>query len=290
MLLIRKENTTLNPRYYRTGQFARRAAVTMRTLRYYDRVGLLCPRERTEAGYRLYTDEDLVRLQQILGLKFLGFSLEEIRACLAAGPRRLAEVLAQQKAMLADRRRQLDGILRAIEETERLLDAGRCDWDAIARVIQVTQMDQKSDWVKKYFTDEQIRKMQELSESAYSPEARQQFAAPYGQGDEWTEADQLQAQQQWAHVAAEARRVAAAGADPAGPEAQAVAKLKCDLLGAFTKGNPEVEAGLQRFWQQFHALPKEEQPFDASPYDAGEAGNALLEQAMAIYGQQNAGE
>lgn len=281
--------TTLNRRFYRTGQFARRASVTLRTLRYYDRVGLLSPRERTEAGYRLYTDEDLIRLQQILGLKFLGFSLEEVRACLQAGPQRLSEVLVRQKAMLADRRRQLDAILRAIEETERLLDAGRCDWDALARVIEVTQMEQKSEWVKQYFTDDQLRKMQELSESSYSPEARQKFAAPIGQSGEWTEADQQRAQKQWAWVAAEARRLAEAGADPAGAEAQAVAKVKCDLLSAFTKGDPEVAAGLQRFWQQFHALPNEEQPFDASPYDAGEAGSAFLEEAMVIYRQQHSG-
>ena len=66
-------------RFYHTGQFARKVAVSVRTLRYYDRVGLLRPAQHTEAGYRLYTDADLVRLQQILALKFLGFSLEEIK-------------------------------------------------------------------------------------------------------------------------------------------------------------------------------------------------------------------
>jgi DNA-binding transcriptional MerR regulator len=259
--------------------------VTLRTLRYYDRVGLLCPRQHTESGYRLYTDEDLIRLQQILALKFLGFSLQEVQACLQAGPRRLPEVLAQQKAMLGEKRRQLDAILRAVEETEQLLHAGRCDWDAIAGVIRVIQMEQKNEWVKKYFTEDQLRKMEELSQSSYSAEARQTLA----QGGEWTEADQQRAQEQWAHVASEARRLAAAGADPAGPEAQAVAKLKCELLAAFTQGKPEVEAGLQRFWEQFRALPKEEQPFDASAYEAGDAGGALLEQAMVIYRQRTAG-
>src|SRR5262245_52382320 len=93
-------------------------------------------RQHTQAGYRLYTDEDLVRLEQILGLKFLGFSLQEVQACLQAGPQALSEVLAQQKAMLGEKRRQLDVVLRAVEETEELLRAGRCDWDAIAGVIR----------------------------------------------------------------------------------------------------------------------------------------------------------
>jgi DNA-binding transcriptional MerR regulator len=61
-------------------------SVSIRTLRYYDKVGLLSPSQYTEAGYRLYTDADLLRLQQILALKFLGFSLEEIKHCLQIGP------------------------------------------------------------------------------------------------------------------------------------------------------------------------------------------------------------
>lgn len=256
--------------------------MSQRTLRYYDRVGLLRPRQHTESGYRLYTDEDLIRLQQILALKFLGFSLQEIGACLKAGPHGLRAVLAQQKAMLGEKRRQLEAILRAVEETERLLHAGRCDWVAIAGVIRIIQMEQKNEWVKKHFTAEQLQKMEELGQNAYSAEAREKLAG--GQGA-WTEADQERASEQWAYLATESRRLAAAGADPAGTEAQALAKLKCEMLDAFTQGDPEIASGVQRFWEQFRALPKEEQPFDASPYDAGDEGSALLEQAMAIYRQ-----
>ena len=54
----------------------------MRTLHHYDSIGLLVPRIRTDAGYRLYTDADLLRLQQILIGRELGLSLEEIRQSL----------------------------------------------------------------------------------------------------------------------------------------------------------------------------------------------------------------
>jgi len=253
--------------------------VSLRTLRYYDRVGLLSPAQHTEAGYRLYTEADLFRLQQILALKFLGFSLAEIRACLRGDPQRLPEVLAQQKAMLREKRSHLEAILRAIEETEALLQAGECGWEAIARVIQVIQMEQKKEWVKKHFTDEEQQKMEELSKSAYTEEARRKLE----QRGEWTEADQQRASEQWSYLATEARRLAAAGADPAGPEAQALAKLKCDLLAAFTQRDPEIETGLKRFWERFNALPKEEKPFDPAPYDPGTEGGALLDQAMALY-------
>jgi MerR family transcriptional regulator, thiopeptide resistance regulator len=253
--------------------------VTLRTLRYYDRVGLLSPSQHTESGYRLYAEEDLLTLQRILALKFLGLSLEEIRVCLRKGPRQLEAILAQQRAMMQEKRSQLDAIIKAIGETEMLLRAGQCDWESIARVIQVIQVEQQTDWVKKYFTDEQIQKMEELRQAAYSSEATQKL----GQRGEWTEEDQKRASQQWEYVAAEAKRLAEAGADPAGDEAQALAKFKADLLSAFTQNDPEIEAGLQTFWENFQAMPAEERPFDNAPYDPGDAGTELLDKAMTIY-------
>ena len=65
--------------YYSSGEFAKKAHVTLRTIRYYDKQNILVPSARTESGARLYTDEDLAKLQQILLLKYLGFSLEDIR-------------------------------------------------------------------------------------------------------------------------------------------------------------------------------------------------------------------
>ncbi|MCW3053630.1 MAG: MerR family transcriptional regulator, partial [Chthonomonadales bacterium] len=80
-----KGETTLERRLYPIGEFAGRAGVTVRTLRFYDKVGLLAPSAMTEAGYRLYAEQDLSTLQHILALKFLGFSLVEIKQCLTSG-------------------------------------------------------------------------------------------------------------------------------------------------------------------------------------------------------------
>jgi DNA-binding transcriptional MerR regulator len=253
--------------------------VSLRTLRYYDKVGLLSPTTHTESGYRLYADEDLGKLQQILSLKFLGLSLDEIRFCLTRGPSQLEAMLAQQRQMMLVKRNQLDAIVKAIEETEALIQHGRHDWDSIARVIQVIQMEQNTEWVKKYFTDEQMKTMQNLSESSYSEEAREKLA----QRGAWTEEDQKRASEQWAYVGSEAKRLAEAGADPAGEEAQALAKFKSDLLSQFTMGDAQVEAGLGKFWESFKAMPQMQRPFDASPFSGGEAGDALLNKAMEIY-------
>lgn len=282
-LRFRLERRITLERHYRIGQFAARASVTVRALRYYDQVGLLSPGGHSEAGYRLYTDEDLLTLQRILALKFLGFSLEQIRIQLRRGPQGLAEGLAQQRAMMEEKRARLDDIIRALAKTEALLAAGTCDWDAVARVIEAITMEQKNDWVNRYCTDEQKQTLAALSEAAYSEEARQTLAC---RRETWTEADQEKATADWTRVYAEARRLAEAGADPAGPEAQAIAQLKHDLLAGFTQGDPEVAAGLNRFWEGYQALPEGSKPFNASPYDAGEAGNALLEEACALYAER----
>lgn len=270
----------LKRRFYHTGQFAKKASVTLRTLRYYDKVGLLSPTQYTESGYRLYAEEDLFTLQHILALKFLGFSLEDIRLCLRHGTTQLETVLAQQRAMMEEKRRQLDTIIKAIAKTEALLQAGNCDWESIAGVIQVIQMEQKSEWVKKYFTEEQIQKMDELSKASYSEEATQKLEQRRGA---WTEEDQQRADEQWKYVATEANRLAAIGADPAGEDAQALAKFKSDLLLAFTQGDPQIEEGLGNFWRNFQSLPTDQRPFDNTVYTPTDAGTQLLDRAMDIY-------
>ncbi|MEM9507051.1 MAG: MerR family transcriptional regulator, partial [Cyanobacteria bacterium P01_E01_bin.35] len=64
------------------GELARKTGLSIRTLRYYDEIDLLSPSHRTEVGYRLYSDQDIIRLQQILSLRQLKFSLQEIGECL----------------------------------------------------------------------------------------------------------------------------------------------------------------------------------------------------------------
>ena len=87
-------------RAYRIGDVSRMAGVSIRTLHYYDEIGLLVPRARTDSGYRLYTDDDLLRLQQILIGRELGLPLEEIR-------RSLDDPSFDPHAALLEQRRQL---------------------------------------------------------------------------------------------------------------------------------------------------------------------------------------
>ncbi|MBO0796482.1 MAG: MerR family transcriptional regulator, partial [Ktedonobacteraceae bacterium] len=223
----------MDRKHYTTSQFAQKAAVTARTLRFYDKVGLLSPSEYTEAGHRLYSDEDLWSLQQILALKFLGFSLEEIKVCLQKNPEHLPEALVMQKAMLREKRSQLDAVLRAIEKAEESLKRNQRDWESILiDVIQVVHMEQDKAWVKKYLTEEQQQKLAEISQKSYSPETAQKLAV---WGENWTEEDQQRASQQWDAVFAELRRLVAERKDPTSVEGQALAKQHSELIKQLTR-------------------------------------------------------
>lgn len=260
---------------YPSGKFARRASVTVRTLRYYDREGLLSPSEYSEAGYRLYSDEDLVNLQQILALKFLGFSLDEIKVFVKKGPHSLELVLAQQKEMMSEKRNQIDTIIQAIDEAAKLVRAGENDWESLVRVVQVIQMGQNQEWVKKYLSEESIEKMQEISEASYSDEAKAKMAT-WG---EWTEEDQRRVSAQWDEVWAMARKLTAEGADPAGSEAQEMASKYKGLIFAFTKGDPDITAGLNKWWETHESMPKEVQP---RPLPITAEENEFIQKALAV--------
>lgn len=98
---------------YQAHEFAQRAGVTVRTLHHYDRLGLLKATRRTRAGYRLYSDPDLLRLEQIVVLKSIGLTLKETRELLQRDRSALQDTLARQQRVLTEKRKQLDKAIRA---------------------------------------------------------------------------------------------------------------------------------------------------------------------------------
>ena len=101
----------------RVGDVARLAHVSVRTLHHYDRIGLLQPSRRTAAGYRLYTEADLERLQTVLLYKELGFGLGEIGDLLTEPEFDRREALRAQRAQLARRSDRIDAMLTLIDKT-----------------------------------------------------------------------------------------------------------------------------------------------------------------------------
>ncbi len=112
-------------RTYQVKDAARLAGVSIRTLHHYDSIGLLVPSARTGAGYRLYTDDDLLRLQQILIGRALGLSLEEIRRSLDDPKFDRKTALLDQKKRLRERARETEAMIRAIDVALAALDGSR---------------------------------------------------------------------------------------------------------------------------------------------------------------------
>lgn len=85
--------------------------VSVRALHHYDAIGLLCPSERTEAGYRLYSDDDLVRLQEILLFRELEFSLSDIREIIDSPDYDQGRALEQQIELLKLKREHIENLI-----------------------------------------------------------------------------------------------------------------------------------------------------------------------------------
>ena len=132
----------------------------MRALHHYDRLGLLKPTGRSSAAHRLYAAENFARLQQIVTLKFIGFTLHEIRKLLAGVD--MATALRAQRAVLEQKRKQFDQAIRAISRVQQL-PASRygTDWQAFATIIQSIQIQTNTQWAKQYYDEEALRALAE---------------------------------------------------------------------------------------------------------------------------------
>ncbi|MGQ5708266.1 MerR family transcriptional regulator [Lactobacillus sp. PSON] len=132
-------------KYYTSGEFAKKAHVSIRTIRYYDQKNLLKPAVRTSGGARRYTEQDLVKLQQILLLKYLGFSLEEIREMtIGSGDTQLLiNSLQIQKRLAEERLEEMKNVINAIDSTrDALEDNQQVDWSKMLDLIHLTSMNQ----------------------------------------------------------------------------------------------------------------------------------------------------
>ena len=114
----------MDTKTYTVSQVSRMAYVTVRTLHHYDDIGLLVPSQRSDAGYRLYTDADLRRLQQILLFRELGFALDAIALLLEQSPAERRAALVMQRERLQAELQKTDAVLRALDKTIANLDGG----------------------------------------------------------------------------------------------------------------------------------------------------------------------
>ena len=139
---------------YTAGELAKKLGVSARTVRFYDEKKLLRPCEYSEAGYRLYDEDSVVRLQKILMLKYMDFSLEQISEMMRDDSSDMQKSLKEQEALLLDKKEHITRLINAIRKTN---DSGDEEfWDNLRHVIELTR--DREEVIEQYKSDTNLKK------------------------------------------------------------------------------------------------------------------------------------
>ncbi|HIV24630.1 MAG TPA: MerR family transcriptional regulator [Candidatus Scatomonas pullistercoris] len=204
--------------YMTAGEAARKMHITVRTLQYYDREGLLSPSAVSEGGRRLYTDRDILKLHQILSLKHLGFSLGDIKNRLIPldTPGEVAQVLADQALALQQQIERLSESLRELTALrEEVLQMQTVNFKKYADIIVNLQMKNDFYWLIKHFDDQILDHIR----SRFNRESGEAFM------------------RQFLDLQEKAIRLREAGTDPGSPEALCFAEKYWNMITEFTGGD-----------------------------------------------------
>ena len=121
-------------------ELTRETGITVRTLRYYDQIDLLKPSGKTDGGHRLYSERDVVRLQQILFLKEMGFSLKEITNMLITDELNLKVSLEKQLRFVQEEQKKFNRMERILQAVVYSVDVeGELDWKVMFELIQLSK-------------------------------------------------------------------------------------------------------------------------------------------------------
>ncbi len=207
----------------KVGDVARRTGLTVRTLHHYDEIGLVRPSARSRAGHRLYTAPDLTRLQAVVSLKQLGFSLDEVRAVLDGTTTALGPILELHLADTAERVATLNRLTTRLSTLAARLRQGEAlTLDALLEAIEETTVQAK------FLTREQLEQIRERQPTREAVEA---------------------AEKAWRAAAVAMKAALDRGAAPDSPEVKALAVRWRGLVHDLSGGDPGIEAGLAAFYR-----------------------------------------
>lgn len=218
---------------YRIHEFAELSGVTVKTLHHYDRLGLLKP-SRSAAGYRVYTQADLGRLEQIVALKFIGLPLKQIKQMLEHGLPQLPEALRLQRQALEAQQRRLGRAVEALRTAEHALppDGSDAQPDVLKRLIEAIAMEDNMEILKSYFGEEAWTRWK----ARRSPDAAREWDALY-------------------------REITAAlDSDVRSAHARSLAERWLALIETEVGGDSSIRTGLIKAWTEGHRLPALLQP------------------------------
>lgn len=153
---------------YTAGELAKKLGVTARTIRFYDEKKLLIPCGYSESGYRLYNDDSALRLQKILMLKFMDFSLEQICEIMREDAATdIRESLKEQELMLIEKKEHIERIIDAVRKTKNSLDNEL--WENMRHIIEMTK--DREYVIKQYMKDDNLNKRISIHEYSTAKES-----------------------------------------------------------------------------------------------------------------------
>jgi len=153
---------------YTAGELAKKLGVTARTVRFYDEKKLLIPCDYSESGYRLYNDDSALRLQKILMLKFMDFSLEQICEIMKEDAATdIRESLKEQELMLIEKKEHIERIIDAVRKTKNSSDNEL--WENMRHIIEMTK--DREYVIKQYMKDDNLNKRISIHEYSTAKES-----------------------------------------------------------------------------------------------------------------------
>ncbi|MBC1976319.1 MerR family transcriptional regulator [Listeria booriae] len=234
---------------YTVQKLAKLAGVSTRTLRYYDEIGILKPARINSSGYRIYGQNEVDRLQQILFYREMNVGLDKIKAILEQPDFDETEALKTHRAQLLDKRKQLDELIRNVEKS--IAHSER-------RIIMTDQ--EKFEGFKQKMIDE--------NEEKYGTEIREKYGDDKINKSNAKLKGMSEAEMERVNRLAETILVELAEAfetgDPAGEKAQEVAAMHKEWLSTYWDTySKEAHAGLAQMYvddERFTAYYDKDQP------------------------------
>ena len=221
-----------NPSGYQVHEFAQLAGVTVRTLHHYDRLGILRA-HRNQSGFRVYTDADFERLENIIALKFIGLPLKQIRVVLGGDKQELGCALRTQLGALEEKKRRLEAVINTVRSAEAALRSGGAP--CLRQIIEVMEMQNDHEWILQHFSHDARQRVQD----------RLTFM---------TSATWSELQREWTALADDIH--AADHTNPAAPESQALLIRWENLIRQTTADDPELVHGLKSLYSNRDQWPE----------------------------------
>jgi len=239
------------------------AGISVRTLHYYDQIGLLRPSFSAANGYRYYTENELMKLQQILFFRELEFSLEQIKEMMKSPMFDAEKVLIEQRELLRLKRDRLDNLLNTIDDTLESKKGGEgMSDDQILGNFSKKQMEEYKEEAKKRWGQTNAWKQSQERTKNWTDEDYKRIAK---EGEKWTK------------KLAEMRNKEFA---PESPEIQEMVSQHYNSLRSFYEPNLEMYKGLGQMYV--------DDPRFTAYYDRFGKGLAIfLRDAMLIFVERN---